>query len=189
MVAFFLGLFLRSASLYHPQRDAISHIKYQVRKNCKILTFVLLSQKEKVKPINPKDKLKQKKEQSDLFDLSFVRNRNMRIYLASSGTGALGMYTPLFHLAGHLHQVLPPCPDTLLISSPSGTLFRTSGRREGPGRRPAPAPALAGTVHLLWLYYCWHRHHGQLQVCQPPSANFMLTFSETCSSRSASCCS
>lgn len=89
MVAFFLGLFLRSASLYHPQRDAISHIKYQ---------------KEKVKPINPKDKLKQKGEQSDLFDLSFVRNRNMRIYLASSGTGALGMYTPLFHLAGHLHQ-------------------------------------------------------------------------------------
>ena len=95
--------------------------------------IVFLSQKEKVKPINPKDKLKQKKEKSELFDLSFVRNRNMRIYLASSSCGALGMYTPLFHLAGHLHQV-PPSPNSLLISLARSTLqdrCQEGGTRRG----------------------------------------------------------
>ena len=57
ILAFFLGLFFRSASLYHPQRDAISHIKHQ---------------KEKVKGINTKEKLKQKKKMSSLF--SFMKN-------------------------------------------------------------------------------------------------------------------
>ena len=89
ILAFFLGLFLRSASLYHPQRDAISHIKYQ---------------KEKVKPVNSKEKQKKKKEKSELFDFSFARTRTVRVLLASSALGAMGMYTPLFCIANQLLQ-------------------------------------------------------------------------------------
>ena len=89
ILAFFLGLFLRSASLYHPQRDAISHIKYQ---------------KEKVKPVNSKEKQKKKREKSELLDFSFSRNRTVRVLLASSALGAVGMYTPLFCLSHQLAQ-------------------------------------------------------------------------------------
>ena len=89
ILAFFLGLFLRSASLYHPQRDAISHIKYQ---------------KEKVKPVNSKEKQKKKREKSELLDFSFARNRTVRVLLASSALGAVGMYTPLFCLSHQLAQ-------------------------------------------------------------------------------------
>ena len=57
ILSFFLGLFFRSASMYHPQRDAISHIKHQ---------------KEKVKGINSKENLKKKKEKP-MLDLSFMK--------------------------------------------------------------------------------------------------------------------
>ena len=83
ILAFFLGIFFRSASLYHPQRDAISHIKHQ---------------KEKVKGINSKEKLKQKKKKSPLLDFSFMKNRSIRIFLISSSISSLGIYTPLFYI-------------------------------------------------------------------------------------------
>jgi len=87
ILAFFLGLFFRPASLYHPQRDAISHIKHQ---------------KEKVKGINTKEKLKQKKKASLLLDISFMRNRSIRIFLVCSSISSLGIYTPLFYLPYHM---------------------------------------------------------------------------------------
>merc|ERR1719483_2019140 len=59
ILAFFLGLFFRSASLYHPQRDAISHIKHQ---------------KEKVNGIKTKEKLELKKTMS-VLDFSFIKKR------------------------------------------------------------------------------------------------------------------
>ena len=52
ILAFLLGLFLRSASMYHPQRDAISHIKHQ-KENVKGV-----KKKEK---LNKKNKIKRKK--------------------------------------------------------------------------------------------------------------------------------
>ena len=82
ILSFFLGLFFRSASMYHPQRDAISHIKHQ---------------KEKVKGINSKENLKKKREKP-MFDFSFLKNRNIRLFLMCSSISSLGIYTPLFYI-------------------------------------------------------------------------------------------
>ena len=76
------GLFFRPASLYHPQRDAISHIK---------------SQKEKVKGVNSKDKLKHKKK-NQLLNFAFLKHRRVRLFLVAMSVLALGIYTPLFYL-------------------------------------------------------------------------------------------
>ena len=81
ILSFFLGLFFRSASMYHPQRDAISHIKHQ---------------KEKVKGINSKDKLKEKKIKSQFF--SVLKKRNIRIFLLSSSISSAGIFTPFFYI-------------------------------------------------------------------------------------------
>ena len=67
--------------MYHPQRDAISHIKHQ---------------KEKVKGINSKDKLKEKKNKPQF--LSVLNKRNIRIFLLSSSISSAGIYTPFFYI-------------------------------------------------------------------------------------------
>ena len=67
--------------MYHPQRDAISHIKHQ---------------KEKVKGINSKEKLKEKKNKSHFF--SVLKKRNIRIFLLSSSISSAGIFTPLFYI-------------------------------------------------------------------------------------------
>ena len=77
-----LGLFFRPASIYHPQRDAISHIKCQ---------------KEKVKGVNSKEKLKQKKK-PQLLNFAFFKHRRVRLFIISMSVGSLGIYTPLFYL-------------------------------------------------------------------------------------------
>ena len=76
------GLFFRPASLYHPQRDAISHIKCQ---------------KEKVKGIHTKEKMKQKKK-NQMFNFSFLRVRKLRLLLVSISLASLGVYTPMFYV-------------------------------------------------------------------------------------------
>ena len=76
------GLFFRPASLYHPQRDAISHIKCQ---------------KEKVKGINTKEKMKQKKK-NQMLNFSFLRVRKLRLLLVSISLASLGVYTPMFYV-------------------------------------------------------------------------------------------
>ena len=68
--------------MYHPQRDAISHIKHQ---------------KEKVKGINSKENLKKKKEKP-MMDLSFMKNRSIRLFLMCSSFSSLGIYTPFFFI-------------------------------------------------------------------------------------------
>ena len=84
ILSFFLGLFYRSASLYHPQRDAISHIKQK---------------KQKVKPDQGK---KEEKYQLTFLDLSILKNRSVQVILISSGLSALGIYTPVFYLVSYL---------------------------------------------------------------------------------------
>ena len=84
ILSFFLGLFFRSASMYHPQRDAISHIKHQ---------------KEKVKGINSKDKLKEKKNKPQFF--SVLKKRNIRIFLLSSSISSNGIFTPFFYIVSN----------------------------------------------------------------------------------------
>ncbi|XP_060524135.1 monocarboxylate transporter 2-like isoform X2 [Cylas formicarius] len=75
-----LGTFYRSASLYHPQRRAILHIKNQKRK------------------IKDKNKLEDK---GPFFDFSTLRSKTVRILLISTGISAFGINTPAFYLAYH----------------------------------------------------------------------------------------
>ncbi|XP_048481867.1 monocarboxylate transporter 4 [Plutella xylostella] len=77
LMAFFLSAAYRSASLYHPQRRAILHLKNQRRK------------------------VKEKKgmKRPPLIDLSALRSRPARVLLLASGLAAFGLYTPVFYLA------------------------------------------------------------------------------------------
>ncbi|CAB3369791.1 Hypothetical predicted protein [Cloeon dipterum] len=81
-ISFFLGVCYRSASLYHPQRRAILHLK------------------------NQKKKVKEKKghitiEKPPFFDFSPLKVRTVQILLISSATAAVGLYTPIFYLVMH----------------------------------------------------------------------------------------
>ena len=76
--------------MYHPQRDAISHIKHQ---------------KEKVKGINSKDKLKEKKIKSQFF--SVLKKRNIRIFLLSSSISSAGIFTPFFYIVSIFKHETP----------------------------------------------------------------------------------
>ncbi|XP_049954757.1 monocarboxylate transporter 2-like [Schistocerca serialis cubense] len=80
-LTFFLGTFYRSASLYHPQRRAILHLKNQKRK---------IKDKSKVDDRPP------------FFDFSTLRSKTVRILLISTGISSFGINTPIFYLA---HQV------------------------------------------------------------------------------------
>ena len=71
---FILGTFYRSATLYHPQRRAILHLK---------------SQKRKIK-----DKNKAQEDKLPFFDFSCLKSRSFQIILVSSSLVALGMFTP-----------------------------------------------------------------------------------------------
>ncbi|XP_045031591.1 uncharacterized protein LOC116925378 isoform X2 [Daphnia magna] len=93
--AFFLGTFYRSASLYHPQRRAILHLKTQ-RKKVKV----------KGKPSN---------DRPPYFDFSVLRLKSLRMILLSSGIGAIGAYTPLFYLALQGEEDGLEASDLLLI--------------------------------------------------------------------------
>ena len=75
---FILGTFYRSATLYHPQRRAILHLK---------------SQKRKIKDKNksPEDKL-------PFFDFSCLRSRSLQIILVSSSLTSVGLLTPFLVL-------------------------------------------------------------------------------------------
>ncbi|XP_035919375.1 monocarboxylate transporter 8-like isoform X1 [Anopheles stephensi] len=80
-ITFILGTCYRSASLYHPQRRAILHLK---------------NQKRKIKDKNKHD------DRPPFFDFSTLRSKTVRILLASTGIGAFGINTPIFYLA---HEV------------------------------------------------------------------------------------
>lgn len=77
-ITFFLGLFYRSAALYHPQRRAILHLKNQRRK--------------------VKDKNRQNN-RTPFFDTKTLRSHTFRIILLSSSFAAFGIYIPIIRLA------------------------------------------------------------------------------------------
>lgn len=76
-LTFFLALLYRSASLYHPQRRAILHLKNQRRK------------------------IKDKRQNNHVafFDFKTLRSKTVRIILASTTFSAFGIYLPIVHLA------------------------------------------------------------------------------------------
>ncbi|XP_048513585.1 uncharacterized protein LOC105690694 isoform X2 [Athalia rosae] len=77
-LTFILGTFYRSASLYHPQRRAILHLK---------------NQKRKIKDKNKVD------DRPPFFDFSTLKSKTVRILLVSTGISAFGINTPIFYLA------------------------------------------------------------------------------------------
>ncbi|CAB3254769.1 unnamed protein product [Arctia plantaginis] len=85
-VTFILGTFYRSASLYHPQRRAILHLKNQNKI------------KRKLKDRNKAD------DRPPFFDFSTLKSKTVRILLMSTGISAFGINTPIFYLAYHAEE-------------------------------------------------------------------------------------
>ncbi|KAH0952355.1 hypothetical protein HN011_006916 [Eciton burchellii] len=79
-LAFFLGLIYRSASLYHPQRRAMLHLKNQ-RGNAK------------------EKKSASKVPKQPLVDLSPLGSRPVRMLMLAVGAASFGLYTPAFYIA------------------------------------------------------------------------------------------
>lgn len=77
---FFVGVLYRSASLYHPQRRAIVHLKNQRKK---------IKEKKHVRVRNPKP---------PFLDLSPLRLRPVRWLMAAAAAASAGVFTPLFYL-------------------------------------------------------------------------------------------
>ena len=75
---FILGTFYRSATLYHPQRRAILHLK---------------SQKRKIK-----DKNKAQEDKLPFFDFSCLKSRSFQIILLSTSLISLGIFSPFLLL-------------------------------------------------------------------------------------------
>ena len=75
---FILGTFYRSATLYHPQRRAILHLK---------------SQKRKIK-----DKSKAQEEKLPFFDFSCLKSRSFQIILFSTSITSFGIFSPFLLL-------------------------------------------------------------------------------------------
>ena len=81
-LTFVLGTFYRSASLYHPQRRAILHLK---------------SQKRKIKS-KDKEKNKIQDDTPPFFDFTTLKSRTVQLLLLSVGVGSFGLNSPIFYL-------------------------------------------------------------------------------------------
>lgn len=79
---FFIGLFYRSASLYHPQRRAILHLKDMSKRKGK--------DKNKIECKPP------------YFDASALKIRSFQVVLATVAIAYTGIYAPLFFLVSLL---------------------------------------------------------------------------------------
>ncbi len=77
-----MGAFYRSASLYHPQRRAILHLK---------------SQKRKIKN-KDKEKNKAQDDRPPYFDFSTLRSRTVQILLVSIAISSFGLSSPIVYM-------------------------------------------------------------------------------------------
>jgi len=79
VVLFFLGMFYRSASLYHPQRRAILHIKDMSKKKGK-----------------DKNKIENK---PPYFDFATLRMKSLQVILLCTVLSSFGAYSPIIYFA------------------------------------------------------------------------------------------
>ncbi|KNC25389.1 hypothetical protein FF38_07564 [Lucilia cuprina] len=84
-ISFFVGLLYRPASLYHPQRRAIQHLKNQRKK--------MRDHKNNNPPVEPNILKKL------LQDISNLKSGTVKILLLTSAVAALGIYTPMFTMS------------------------------------------------------------------------------------------
>ena len=96
---FFLGLFYRSASLYHPQRRAILHLKDMSKRKGK--------DKNKIESKPP------------YFDSATIKIRSFQVILAAVFVASLGIYTPVFFLVSETFILLDVCQLVCLRPSSS----------------------------------------------------------------------
>ena len=85
-LTFFLGTFYRSASLYHPQRRAILHLK---------------SQKRKIKN-KDKEKNKAQDDRPPYFDFTTLKSRTVQIMMCSVSVTYTGIFVPFVYLVYYL---------------------------------------------------------------------------------------
>lgn len=88
VLTFLMGTFYRSASLYHPQRRAILHLK---------------NQKRKIKEKNRTD------DTPPFFDLATLRSRTVQILLVSIGLSSFGITTPIIYLVSKTGNLKSIC--------------------------------------------------------------------------------
>ncbi|KOX68613.1 Monocarboxylate transporter 14 [Melipona quadrifasciata] len=116
-LAFFLGLIYRSASLYHPQRRAMLHVKNQ-RSGKK---------KEKKTPSKPP--------RQPWVDLSPLGSRPVRMLMLAAGAAGFGLYTPAFYIVSTLITLavncLQQCCVAASLPSQSVTNEAVQGHKDG----------------------------------------------------------
>lgn len=110
-LAFFLGLIYRSASLYHPQRRAMLHVKNQ--RSGKL--------KEKKTPSKPP--------RQPWVDLSPLGSRPVRMLMLAAGAAGFGLYTPAFYIVSTLITLPANCLQQLRRCVPLKALRRLTLRR------------------------------------------------------------
>ena len=87
---FVLATFYRSASLYHPQRRAILHLKSQKRK--------IKSKDKKEKKDSNSNSNNTEDNTPPLFDLATLKSRTVQILLLATSIAAVGLNTPMLYL-------------------------------------------------------------------------------------------
>ncbi|XP_068150941.1 uncharacterized protein [Drosophila tropicalis] len=85
-LSFFMGLMYRPASLYHPQRRAIQHLKNQRKKL-----------REKKPILNQEDV--ESPTRYLFLDISSLKSVTVKILLMTSSVASFGIYTPMFLMA------------------------------------------------------------------------------------------
>ncbi|XP_012159721.1 uncharacterized protein LOC101455298 [Ceratitis capitata] len=103
-VSFFMGLLYRPASLYHPQRRAIQHLK---------------NQRKKMRENKSKSAVttEQKAVRYLFIDISPFKSTNVKILMVSAAVAALGIYTPMISMTLTVAKEGPDIEDLVLLQT------------------------------------------------------------------------
>lgn len=114
--SFFMGLLYRPASLYHPQRRAILHLKNQ-RKKVKFLFKFFYSIFIKFNPQMKEKKTHIRTPKPPFLDFSPLKSSSVRMLCILAAIGALGIYTPVFFLSLQCFQEGLDMQDLVLVQT------------------------------------------------------------------------